>query len=65
MHPRGRCAACPTTTTTTTVLQLYSLHYAASIKKEAIDFMHVSKSGGTSFCELSGELRDARHGTVR
>ncbi|GFR48574.1 hypothetical protein Agub_g10477, partial [Astrephomene gubernaculifera] len=34
------------------LLQLFHLHKAAALRKKAVEFTHVSKSGGTSFCQL-------------
>ncbi|KAG2487913.1 hypothetical protein HYH03_013493 [Edaphochlamys debaryana] len=34
-------------------VQLYELHKAAAARKGIIDFFHISKAGGTTFCQLA------------
>ena len=40
----------PTTPSRLAALQLFELHRKAAMRKSAVEFLHVSKSGGSSLC---------------
>jgi hypothetical protein len=52
-HTEGPLSAPLSAQATALLAQLYQLHQASARRKRVVEFAHVSKSGGTSFCQLA------------
>lgn len=43
------------------LMQLYEAHRSAALHKAVLEFYHISKAGGTSFCQASGRCTGYMH----